>query len=298
MDSLGDSPGDHSLMLRVLGCRVRVACSDAQTANLVSRCYSAFLHRAARPQGQTIDYSIERIDAESAWRIRRDRVTYYCASSADLLYDFEKDLTIRLQHRRRTRFFVHGAVVSRHGVGAVIAGRSGAGKSTLCWALCHSGFSYLSDELAPIRPDTCTVEAYPHALCLKADPGDNYPLPPATVNAQATLHVPVECFPSPVELAATDLGVVVFLENGAGTSGKAGARRLCPSEAAARLYANSLNQLSHPHAGLTAAAEIAAAVPSYLVYRQPVADLVALVSALVARQQSAASAGNPRKAVC
>ena len=51
-----------------------------------------------------------------------------------------------------------------------VLGKTGAGKSTTAWGLLHHGFSYLSDELAPIDLETLEVLPYRHALCLKRRP--------------------------------------------------------------------------------------------------------------------------------
>lgn len=58
---------------------------------------------------------------------------------------------------------VHAAVASLGDVTVVIPAHSGSGKSTLSAALTAAGFTYFSDELAPIHPDL-TVEAFPKPI--------------------------------------------------------------------------------------------------------------------------------------
>ncbi|MFQ5567237.1 MAG: hypothetical protein ACE5EU_12865, partial [Paracoccaceae bacterium] len=152
-------------------------------------------------------------------------------------------MTISIQRIRNELLFVHGAVVTQGDRCNIISGASGSGKSTLCWALCHEGFGYLSDELAPVRLADKHVEAYPHALCLKGKPDDRYPLPAGVIDAGATLHVPVEQIPARTGRFPVPLGSIVFLTGEDDDRRKPLITRIEPGEAAARLYANSLNQL-------------------------------------------------------
>jgi hypothetical protein len=48
-----------------------------------------------------------------------------------------------------------------------LPGASGAGKTSLVAGLVREGWSYLSDEAAPIDPETMLVEAYPKPLSIK-----------------------------------------------------------------------------------------------------------------------------------
>lgn len=63
---------------------------------------------------------------------------------------------------------VHAAVVALGDSTILIPAHSGAGKSTLSAALTAAGFTYLSDELAPIRDDL-TVDAFPKPIVVGVD---------------------------------------------------------------------------------------------------------------------------------
>lgn len=65
------------------------------------------------------------------------------------------------------RLLIHAAVLSRNGHALVLPGQAGAGKSTLTAALGASGWTYLSDELALIDPNTLQVAPYPMPIGLK-----------------------------------------------------------------------------------------------------------------------------------
>ena len=51
--------------------------------------------------------------------------------AGELLYLFDKDLTIELRRRRSELYFIHAAVVSRVETALVLAASSGSGKSTV-----------------------------------------------------------------------------------------------------------------------------------------------------------------------
>ncbi|MDQ4123968.1 MAG: hypothetical protein M3134_00005, partial [Actinomycetota bacterium] len=57
---------------------------------------------------------------------------------------------------RRLESFVtlHAAAVARGGELVLLAGESGAGKTTLTLALLDAGWTYLSDDLAPVSVET------------------------------------------------------------------------------------------------------------------------------------------------
>ncbi len=188
----------------------------------------------------------------------------HCHSTSTFLFEFEKNMTLRLQKLRTELFFVHGAALSIDDRCVVVSGASGSGKSTLAWSLCHQGFAYLSDELAPINPIHMHVEPYPHALCLKTDPPAGPSLPDSTIYTSATMHVPAYELPNHPLEQPSPIAALVFIDpsrNGCSLELK----EISAAEAAARLYANGLNQLAHVGSGLPAATRIARSVPSVFV---------------------------------
>jgi hypothetical protein len=255
----------RSINLQVFGHAIAVECNDPRIASWIRSCYSAFLV-SELSVASSLDISVIRASNESFWTVQVGAQSQLCESDADVLYFFEKVLTIGLQRLRQDLFFVHAAAIVREGDCSILIGESGVGKSTLCWGLCNEGFSYLSDELAPINLDRMTVEPYPHALCVKKVPPGGYALPHACVTTSATTHIPVESLPLPFEVVPARLSRIIFLLRDP-VEGEAFAEPIAPSEATARLYGNGLNQLAHSGSGLTAAAEIARAIPGYTMRR-------------------------------
>jgi hypothetical protein len=180
----------------------------------------------------------------------------------ELLFLFEKDVTVELQKLRSDLYFLHAAALAWQGKAALVVGASGSGKSTLTWALCHHGFGYLSDELSPIELGGLHVRAYPHALCLKAVPPEPYRLPRSTLATASTLHVPAHELPGGVGSSAP-VQTVFFLASEFSAPAEPAVRAISAAEAGARLLANALNPLAHAADGLDPALAIAQRVRSF-----------------------------------
>ena len=75
---------------------------------------------------------------------------------------------LELSEERLRRFVtLHAAAVARDGRLVVLAGESGAGKTTLTLALLDEGWTYFSDDLAPVAIDTALVHPFPKPLGVK-----------------------------------------------------------------------------------------------------------------------------------
>lgn len=252
-----------TFFLRVLNCDVAVRCTDKSAVSLLRECYSAFLIPGDGRARPALSYDVSVINHSGGWTLSCGGKSIRCQDNYDLLYEFEKDMTERLQLLRDDLFFVHGAALSMAERCVIISGESGSGKSSLAWCLSHSGFEYLSDELAPIDPSTLAVEPYPHALCLKAEPLCAPALPDSTRYTAANRHVPAYELPTRALDRSCPLSVLVFIDKVLDGRDLV-VRGIGNAESAARLYSNGLNQLSHPGEGLPIVAAITRDIPSYL----------------------------------
>ena len=259
---------------------VRISCDDAQAGAVIAALYSGLRIRNF-VSAPALEISVHRDRRMRSWRIDLPGRAVTCTDLDDLAYCIEKEMTIALQALRPDLYFVHAAALALHGRGMLFAGESGIGKSSICWGLCNEGFSYLSDELAPIDPRRGTVIPYPHAICLKATPVDSYAVPSKALRLHETMHIPVSSIPCEIANSPVKLTCMLFIV-GESVNGGARLEKIDASEAAARLYANGLNQLAHDHCGLRVANSIASQVACYKMKRcQPrlmremSADLVA-----------------------
>jgi hypothetical protein len=250
----------ETLTLRILGCGVRVRCEDAEIHGLLHTAYGAMERPVGEPQ---LSYTVGRCAPSAGFFVHRaGQASVLAATEAELLFQFETDLSIELQKLRDDLYFLHGAALELRGHAVLLVAASGGGKSTATWGLVHHGFRYLSDELAPVDPRTVEVHAYPRALCLKARPPAPYPLPAATLRTPQALHVPAADLAGGLGHARLPVVAVFFVSHRAGAL-RPRVEPMSRAEAAARLLAHALNPLAHPGSGLDAATAIAGAAASF-----------------------------------
>jgi len=251
--------GADALKFTMLDRSVHISCPQPELSRLLLDNFGAMATSTAVPPD--ISYQIQRLQ-DGDFDLTTGTRSLRASEVGDLLFLLEKDITVSLQERRPDLFFLHSAVLEWNGYACLLAAESGVGKSTTAWGLLHHGFTYLSDELAPVDPKSVRVHAYPHALCVKRDPPPGYALPPDTVRLGRTLHVPVRALPAPYHAGTRPVAAVFLLTYRPELPGPQ-IEPMNAAEAAARLYVNALNALAHPHLGLDAVLSIAQAVPCF-----------------------------------
>ena len=239
--------------LSVFDCGIRVECLDKQSASLLNSNYGWFKRAVEEPQ---ITYRITpQATGEGRLIARNGAYPELARDDGDFLYMFEKDMTIETQKLRSDLYFVHAAVLELDGRALALVAPSGYGKSTTTWGLLHCGFKYLSDELAPVHLTAMQVHPFPHALCLKKLPPNEYPLPEETIFTARTAHVPAQFLPCETPSESIPLEAIFFVRF-VGEISEPGLRPMAKGEAAARLFTNALNPLAHCGDGLDGAIEI------------------------------------------
>jgi len=230
--------------------------------------YAPFITRArARPD---IRCRIEPGKGGHGFAYVRNARKRLARTAADLLFLFDKDITVLLQRQRKDLFFIHAGVVRCRKSAVAFVAPSGTGKSTTVWALLCDGLAYVSDELLPVDLQTLKVEPYPRALCLKTAPPAPYELPAGTLDTHGgLLYVPPRVLAKAPVRRPLALAAVFFLNRR--DTAVPQIRSLGIAEAGARLYANALNPLAHPGLGLDAAISIAARTRCYELHAGTVA---------------------------
>lgn len=250
----------------VLGLHVLVDCPDPELRRLLVGNFGAM----ASPERESPDmeFSVNgdgRLSSLSL--VRRGKAAQAAVDAIDsshLLYLLEKQITIELQRRRADLYFLHAAAIALAGKACLLTAESGGGKSTTTWGMLHHGFDYLTDELSAVDIRSMRVFPYPHAICLKHQPPDSYPLPPSALHLARTIHVPTWSLPGTAVSEPRPLAAVFLLKHRPDLSAPE-VRAIGPAEAGARLYANALNALAHANYGLDAVARIAEQVPCFSV---------------------------------
>jgi hypothetical protein len=116
---------------------------------------SADLAFDARVDGDGFRLTVERDGRRDAWVLASEAHLFGHAYARIL-----DDVTRRDPHL----LCVHAAAVARGGAGLALAAPSGHGKSTLALALASRGFTFLSDEVAPIDRRTGVLHPFPMAV--------------------------------------------------------------------------------------------------------------------------------------
>jgi hypothetical protein len=247
------NPQMNVIELSVFDCDIRVQCSDTQAESLLNGNYGWFKHPVEEAQ---IAYQITRqASGEGRLIARNGACPELARDDGDFLYRFEKNMTIETQKLRSDLYFLHAAVLELDGRALALVAPSGHGKSTTTWGLLHHGFKYLSDELAPLHLTTMRVHPFPHALCLKSVPPDEYPLPKETIYTSCTAHVPTASLPGQAKMETMPLEAIFFVRFRSDISEPV-LKRIGRAEAAARLFTNALNPLAHAGDGLDGAIEV------------------------------------------
>lgn len=260
------------LSLDFFGVQAEIATADHDCVELLSGNFSFFQTNEKTP---ILKYGVTR--SKQGLKIARSTGRALQATDdGDFLFQVEKEITIEIQKHRSDLYFLHAAALDYKGLGLILVASSGGGKSTTAWALCHHGFRYLSDELAPIDLHSLEIHPYAHALSLKRAPTSPYLLPDATLRTCRTLHVPVCALPGECSNSATRLAAVFFISYRPGPE-PPNAVPISRAEAATRLFVNALNPLAHPGYGLDGVMEIVARCSSFDLVTNDLAQTCAVV---------------------
>ena len=258
---------------KILDLKVEIECECNRLATAVASQFGAF-ERTNVSSTSDLRYAI-RCDPRHV----EDRGSD-CCDAALTLFLLEKRLSIDLQLRRSDLLFLHAGALERAGQALLLVGESGAGKSTTTWGLLHHGFSYLTDELSPVRSQDLTVYAYPRAISMKRHPPSDYPLPDSgLLDLGRTIHIPFDALPTRQRHRESTIAAIFFVQHDPCLS-ETRARRLGSAEAAARAYVAALNPLSHPGKGMDAAIWAVKRVPCWAVDASGLASTCELISDL------------------
>jgi hypothetical protein len=268
---------DARLNLHIVGQAVEIVCDDPAATSTLRENYEALSCDEAK--GADLRYRVSAEPSTSRFLLRKhDGSAEHAADLGELVFQLEKAIIVAIQERRPDLLFLHAAALERDRAAWLLVGESGAGKSTTAWGLLHHGFSYLSDELAPIKLDTLEVLPYPHALCLKRRPPPPYLLPAEFLDLGRTIHVPSRSLPSVSRLDPCPLRAVFFMSQDARVREPC-LHRVSAAEAAARLYVSTLNALAHEACGIDAVLRVAGRASCFVLQAGDLERTCALIEA-------------------
>ncbi|HXF71801.1 MAG TPA: hypothetical protein VNO79_04225 [Actinomycetota bacterium] len=124
--------------------------------------------RAPRLDGAA-RYELRREPSTGLLVVDRDGVCVQRGRTEASIVDFVLwDAGTRAVERATDLLALHAGAVALDGRGVLLPAPPDSGKTTLTAALTRAGFSYLSDEVAPIDPGTGLLRPFPRALWMDA----------------------------------------------------------------------------------------------------------------------------------
>ena len=255
------SPSNTSFQLQFLDHVVGIQCEDGELACLLRTNFEGLL---TCDRSNDVSYQIQG-KGSGPFRLNRSDSSgeIAAAQTGDVIYELEGNLVVWLQLANPSYAFLYAAALIRNRSVHLLTGHSGAGKSTTAFGLTQAGFQILTDEMVAIDPVSRTLTAFKHAVCLKQHPPDGFELPPGTVTSTRGYHIPLSALNDGDPEDGLPIKTIIFMEYDPAAS-RPQLLSCGAAEAVTRLYPNMLNALSHPEAGLKAAATVVRELDSYL----------------------------------
>ncbi len=193
---------------------------------------------------------------DAGW-VRDDDGTCPAATLSDMMSVLNRAVVRCFMRARTDLVWLHAAAVHRAGRALVLVGPWGRGKSTMSASLLELGWTYLSDDIAPIDPATLAVHPFPKTLRIREPAG-------RALDAGDVARLRKQAIPlRQTDIAAhpTACGGVIFPRFGCDAP-----NRLSPCRApmaALELLPGCLSFAQHPEAALRLAGALAQAVPAF-----------------------------------
>ncbi len=247
---------------------------------MISAAFDGF-ERCVTNQPAVLAYRIVSEPGDACFSlVRNGSAIHRGLDPSQLLFALQQDIVVGIQRLRPDLLFVHAAVVQSDGRAFLLAAPSGSGKSTLCWALLHHGFRLMSDELAPVDPETLRIKPFPLAVTLKARPPQCCPLPVSTLETHRSYYIPIVALPCVPVTESAPIGAILFVDYSSSHCAPT-LRKLSAAEAASRLYPNVLNALAHRAMGLDDVIRMTGSVPCWYLASAALGETAKEVTALL-----------------
>jgi hypothetical protein len=129
--------------------------------------YNLGIEDAATPAKTSLVFELRRIDKGRLRLFANGLPIVSLADELELAPALEGTLIGCAVRKRSDSAALHAATVELGGHGVLLAGSKGSGKSTLALSLVNEGARYFGDEIAFVRYEDATLDAFPKAVTLK-----------------------------------------------------------------------------------------------------------------------------------
>ena len=154
-----------TLRLDLLGTLFEIETEEADVAALLARLWEPFVTGSAAPPDQT--YTIGRDEGGLGVETPGTTPLIHHPDPWGLTDALRYQMLELVEARLRGFVTLHAGAVAREGRLLLLAGASGAGKTTLTLGLLRAGWTYFTDDLAPIDVTTAEIAPFPKPLGVK-----------------------------------------------------------------------------------------------------------------------------------
>jgi len=155
----------HSDFYNILGYLVGLRYPSQAVANAFRHVLGGFL--SPPPSPSVSPYDIHEAPHQGVYRIMKDGAILGDYASLSELVSRTEWAILKKAFEAMPYLGLHAGAVTRSGRCLLLPGDPGAGKTSLVLGLLLRGWGLLSDEAAPIHPDTSEVHPFPRTLCIK-----------------------------------------------------------------------------------------------------------------------------------
>ena len=211
--------------------------------------------------------TVERLEVQ--WRDGKYNVSgiteasIECDSLANTVERLRYEVVLRLIQARSDLLWLHAGAAAYRCSSVMILGAWGRGKSTLVTSLYANGWTYLSDDVIPLDPNSGRAFPFPLTPMVREDPGQELPLEHLSeVRKRVVLLRPERVCRDPVPIRTV---VFPVYRRGCHTE----LLPCSPATAALELLQNCLNFPSHREAAVQYVCDLVRKVPAF---RLPYSD--------------------------
>ena len=178
-------------------------------------------------------------------------------SLADTVERLRHEVVLRLIQARSDLMWLHAGAAAYRGSSVMILGSWGRGKSTLVTSLYANGWTYLSDDVVPLDPNSGRAFPFPLTPMVREEPGEELPLERLSELRKSVVRLrPERVCRDPVSVRTV---VFPVYRRGCHTE----LLPCSPATAALELLQNCLNFPSHREAAMRYVCDLVRKVPAF-----------------------------------
>ena len=156
----------------VLGCEICLQYSSEAVARTFRHLLSGFPAADAPPS--SAPYEIHEDSDKGVYLARKEGSCLGKFSNLLDLVSFTEWKILQNVLREVPFLGIHAGVVAREDRTILFPGSSGVGKTSIVLGLVLQGWTFLSDEIAPVQKETCRVHPFPRVINLKREAFDMF----------------------------------------------------------------------------------------------------------------------------